>query len=241
MTAFQKPSTDWGEIKHSAFQNYTLANILADAAVYLVEPQISGYIYDNLPPDETPLRNSDLPSSIMAIVKGCPLADTLHVKLLTRTNEGVEVCIILQWREDDGDVYIQRDLSLASEWDTDRKDLNWIKGFLAFINSPYIPKEELKIERPLRRLHERKTGRSAPLVNVIRLRAEQSSPPNSSSPAVNAGDPKSVGWKNRWIVRGHYRNQWFGRTKDHKTIWIPPYVKGPDDKPIRPTVYKVDR
>ena len=29
-----------------------------------------------------------------------------------------------------------------------------------------------------------------------------------------------------FIVRGHYRNQWYASTESHKRIWIRPYIKG---------------
>mgnify|MGYP001428314337 CR=1 FL=1 len=46
-------------------------------------------------------------------------------------------------------------------------------------------------------------------------------------------------YSHRWIVRGHYLNQAYGvRWSKHRKIWIPPYVKGPSDKPLkrRPSV-----
>lgn len=44
-------------------------------------------------------------------------------------------------------------------------------------------------------------------------------------------------YSHRWIVRGHMRNQPFGsRTAEggqrHERIWIAPYIKGPEDKPL---------
>lgn len=39
----------------------------------------------------------------------------------------------------------------------------------------------------------------------------------------------SVDWKHRWVVDGHWRNQFYPSTKTHRQIWIAPYVKGPED------------
>lgn len=39
----------------------------------------------------------------------------------------------------------------------------------------------------------------------------------------------------RFVVRGHWRNQWYSSLKEHRQIWIAPYVKGPDDAPLRVT------
>jgi len=47
-----------------------------------------------------------------------------------------------------------------------------------------------------------------------------------------------VDWSCRWWVDGHHRMQWYPSAGEHRKIWIEPYIKGPDDKPlvIRPTV-----
>lgn len=44
-------------------------------------------------------------------------------------------------------------------------------------------------------------------------------------------------FSHRWIVRGHMRNQRYGPRnveggQHHERVWIAPYVKGPDDKPL---------
>jgi hypothetical protein len=36
----------------------------------------------------------------------------------------------------------------------------------------------------------------------------------------------------RFIVRGHWRNQWYPSEGRNKPIWIMPYVKGPDGAPV---------
>jgi hypothetical protein len=44
-------------------------------------------------------------------------------------------------------------------------------------------------------------------------------------------------YSHRWIVRGHMRNQPIGPRnakggQQHQRVWIAPYVKGPEDKPL---------
>lgn len=46
------------------------------------------------------------------------------------------------------------------------------------------------------------------------------------------GESNPVDWQSRWIVSGHWRNQWFPTLQAHRQIWINEYVKGPDDKPL---------
>ena len=55
--------------------------------------------------------------------------------------------------------------------------------------------------------------------------------------SAEGGEERSVNWSHRWIVGGHWRWQPYkdpasgGEIK--KRIWISPYVKGPDDKPLK--------
>lgn len=40
-------------------------------------------------------------------------------------------------------------------------------------------------------------------------------------------------WSHRWVVNGHWRWQPHGPgRKERKLIWIPPFIKGPDNKPL---------
>jgi hypothetical protein len=53
-----------------------------------------------------------------------------------------------------------------------------------------------------------------------------------------------VEWTHRWPVRGHWRNQPFGPGRSQRRrVWIPPYVKGPQDKPlvIKDTIWSLER
>lgn len=47
------------------------------------------------------------------------------------------------------------------------------------------------------------------------------------------GGDRDAQWACQWIVRGHWRNQWHPSQKEHRAKWIAPYVKGPEDKPLR--------
>ncbi len=55
--------------------------------------------------------------------------------------------------------------------------------------------------------------------------------------SADKGEATAVNWSHRWIVGGHWRWQPYkdpasgGEIK--KRIWISPYVKGPDDKPLK--------
>jgi hypothetical protein len=57
-------------------------------------------------------------------------------------------------------------------------------------------------------------------------------------------DAAAIQWQCQWLVRGHWRRQFYPRAGRHVPRWIAPYVKGPDDKPMKapkPTVFAVTR
>lgn len=63
----------------------------------------------------------------------------------------------------------------------------------------------------------------------------------ASGATVRDGDPGSVEWSRRWMVRGHWRQQPCGPgNSERKLRWIDPYVKGPEGLPldVRPTVWR---
>lgn len=74
-------------------------------------------------------------------------------------------------------------------------------------------------------------------VVVVRLRRE-------GHDYVATEPEHDVPWSHRWIVGGHWRNQPYPSEGIYRQIWISPYVKGPEDKPlvIRPRrVYQWER
>jgi hypothetical protein len=50
--------------------------------------------------------------------------------------------------------------------------------------------------------------------------------------------PRDTQRRHQWVVRGHWRNQWYPSESRHAPKFIPEYVKGPDGAPLleRPTV-----
>lgn len=88
-----------------------------------------------------------------------------------------------------------------------------------------LERERVRPDRPYRRRAKR-YGKEDAHVTVIRLRR----PKHKTD-----GESQEVDWKSRWIVGGHWRKQRYGKRDEepyYRNIWIAPYVKGPDDKPL---------
>lgn len=77
--------------------------------------------------------------------------------------------------------------------------------------------------RAERRRSQRTLGDIPPFM-VVRLRRPQS--------ASEVSEHRDVEWSHRWIVDGHWRNQYHPSTNEHVPTWIAPHVKGPADKPL---------
>jgi len=73
---------------------------------------------------------------------------------------------------------------------------------------------------------ERREGRhDAATVRIVDVARHMKAP-------TGEHDHADVKYRNRWVVSGHWRNQWYPKTKTHKPKWITPYVKGPEGAPL---------
>jgi hypothetical protein len=79
-------------------------------------------------------------------------------------------------------------------------------------------------DRPQRREGQR-YGFPGREVVVVRLRRE-------SSDHMRQEPESEANYSHRFIVSGHWRNQWYASGQVHRQIWISPYVKGPEDQPL---------
>lgn len=106
-------------------------------------------------------------------------------------------------------------------------------GMSAFLNSHFVDVSKKRPSDTDKRWHGRRVGDPAAL-NVVTLRSSV-----RDAVAVERGEGPQ--WKQRWLVRGHLRAQWYPSTKSHQIIWIAPYLKGPEDAPLKTPVYRVAR
>lgn len=69
----------------------------------------------------------------------------------------------------------------------------------------------------------RRMGHEPGPVRVITLRRPKSSGEHGE------GDRE---YHHQWIVRGHWRQQWYPAREVHRPVWIAPHVKGPEGAPL---------
>lgn len=89
--------------------------------------------------------------------------------------------------------------------------------------------QSLSISEPVEgeRAERRRWGRSGLIpqpVLVVRLRR--------LSKHGDVAQEDSPTWSHRWIVSGHWRNQWLPSRSAHRLQWIAAHVKGPESAPL---------
>ena len=234
-----------------------MVNMLSQADTYYVSGEIADVLvggFDTLP--TTPLGEvrpsslhgwayferpvlcpfpgpSDEPWNIMAVMWG-PSSSW-------RLDEGLNIGIFVQhpWSSVHFQCYGITNASWESSWDRpwavregadlEYRDLsNWIRklffSFVAFIRQECVSIQTTQASRPIRR-HAPKAYTAEPVIRIIQLRRR--------GPAINGGEAQSRDYSCRWLVRGHWRNQFYPSSKSHRPRFIPAYVKGPDDKPLK--------
>jgi hypothetical protein len=97
-----------------------------------------------------------------------------------------------------------------------------IQAMWRLMQQTIFTRDQADAARPTRRRAERASFPER-RITVVRLRR----------PSAPAGDQEhgKVEWTHRWLVSGHWRWQPYGDGV-RRQIWISPYVKGPDDKPL---------
>jgi len=131
-------------------------------------------------------------------------------------------------------VWFHGTIPYGASYPLDEDGASNVLKMLAFLNSKFVITPIELLSRPTRRAMERRGDIPAPNVSVVRLRAAETY-------AYDETGAGSVDWAHRWMVRGHYRAQWYPSEAAHHVVWIAPYLKGPEDKPLLTHVYAVVR
>lgn len=113
-----------------------------------------------------------------------------------------------------------------------------IAKMLAFIRSPYIPKD--RVPPGSWKHRQRMVGIGGPTMEepgFISLRRPAGTNGGGESWECVRGTPKY-----RWVASGSNRKVWYGEGKKECRIqWFPPYINGPKGAPLRELPYIVER
>lgn len=102
----------------------------------------------------------------------------------------------------------------------------YVLTLFSFLKQRIIVVSHERANRAARRRYEEHKHSEAPLIKVILLRVK-------TSVGGESHEEREIEWTCQWIVRGHWRQQWYRHDEVHRAIWIRPYIKGPEDKPLK--------
>jgi len=112
-----------------------------------------------------------------------------------------------------------------------RRVFQYIAAMFALIEQRILVTSVERPDRATRRRAARAGATKEPLIHVVHLRR--------ASHEGHADDVAPVEWSCRWIVRGHWRQQFYRSTGEYKPIFILPHIKGPESKPLRTPAERV--
>jgi hypothetical protein len=104
-------------------------------------------------------------------------------------------------------------------WRTQRSDM--FRALCYLLRQRVAEESTVMPDRAARRRMARE-GKEPPPVRVISIRGG----------SAHGGGDGSREYVHRWVVRGHWRRQWYRSIQAHRPVWITPYVKGPEDAPL---------
>jgi hypothetical protein len=135
--------------------------------------------------------------------------------------------------------------SFGQRWSSleqiDQMPARYLASLCTFMQQTILVSNSVLAERHARKRLVRAGFPHEPLIRVIELRRRESVLKNRHEQSDNHEDME---WSCQWIVRGHWRQQFYPTKHVNQPIWITPYVKGPEDKPLKPpraTVFNVIR
>lgn len=95
---------------------------------------------------------------------------------------------------------------------------------LCYLLRQRVAEESIAMPDRAARRRMKREGKEPSPVRVISIRA-------GSASGGGTGE-SGRDYVHRWIVRGHWRRQWYRSIQAHRPVWITPYVKGPEGAPL---------
>jgi hypothetical protein len=111
-------------------------------------------------------------------------------------------------------------LCAGASWDRDTARLQRL-----IVPAWLLMGQTITVETPIRRAPP---GAEQAAVRYVELRAAKS-PPREPDAGHESGKRLYV---HSWVVRGHWRRQWFPSRGEHRPIWIHAHLAGPDGAPL---------
>lgn len=112
-------------------------------------------------------------------------------------------------------------VTTPDHWRTRRTDM--FRALCYLLRQRGIVTESVVTPDRATRRRAARTGREAAEVRVLALSG------------VGSGGQPGEGersYAHRWVVRGHWRRQWYPSIQQHRPRWVAPFLKGPEGAPL---------
>ncbi len=202
--------------------------------------RIGGLVWDTCVVATRPGPGNDPDAPTAPGVLVCALSDTRDNPVMRRFAP-LGPRFYATWRFDQ-DLYgaLRRAVKYSTTRDDDPEGITTNYMYRALAAMLLFMKQELvtrqRVNPDARTSKELRRNQSpVSFVNVVRLRKPRHNPHTS-------GTHRHIDWSYRWVVRSHWHTYRVGPGRSQRRrIYLMPYPKGPDDKPLRekPTVFSV--
>lgn len=139
------------------------------------------------------------------------------------TDSGVNVCLC-----DRNGLFGLGDTVFRYGEDSDSDQLKFLKAMWAIMGQTLAVVGTMEPARATRRrLEKSESPLSRRSIRIVLLRRRVYARHDDMGE-----ERRHIEHMHRWMVSGHWRNQWLRSVQNHRLQWIAPYVKGPEDKPL---------
>jgi len=116
---------------------------------------------------------------------------------------------------------------MGNEGDPAASWMTFIRVFNRLMQERIVLKTRMRPHRAVRRSAQR--DGLAEIRDVVVCELRRARPRGYEWPETGDGQAH---YSHRFMVRGHWRNQWYPSLQRHRQKFIPAYIKGPDDAPL---------
>lgn len=217
---------DDDEILDSYYWGSVFPDLVRESSAYWVDAEMCAVLEHaaHYLPETYVLRAEHVPAALGVVTFATPVSDGVdewayRVAFWHRTPSGV---ILYSLAAD------QARVAAIESWEYGRVESFWLRhmsAFWLFIQQEIPRLDQIRARRQIAR-HALRDAPTLHVATLTTLRRREAS--------VLEPRPTDVDWSHRWLVSGHWRNQYFPSTGEHHPLWIAPYVKGPEGLPLVP-------
>lgn len=140
----------------------------------------------------------------------------------------------------EGDALVFRGLYDETSAEEERALRHWVVAASTFLRQELLVAPKVPVERHVRK----RLGLPKDQEHVLRVVSLRKASRDAHGRRADSSSGETREYDFQWVVSGHARNQWYPSLQEHLPIWIGPYVKGPEGKPLKPRtapLYSVTR